>query len=379
MEQSRLYYLFDRYTTGTITSQEELELAAYAVDPAYDDAIAALEARYWESLKDPADPLPGSADQSLRTILPGRVISLRRRIKVAVAAASIVLLFGLGYYFFFSNTNRPPKELVQAPVAKDVEAPRVTKATITLTNGQRISVDSLTQLTQKNVALIKTADGQLVYSGHTSEVAYNTVNNPRGSKVIDMTLADGTHFWLNAGSSITYPLSFTGTERKVSITGEAYFEVAHDASKPFIVSKGGTAIQVLGTHFNVNAYDDEASINVTLLEGSVKVIQGNNNRILKPGQQAQITNTITVVNDADLEQVMAWKNGQFKFSRTDLKIVMREIGRWYDVDVNYEGNIPVQLYNVDVPRKVNVSEVLKGLEYTGAHFTIEGKKITVRP
>lgn len=379
MEQSRLYYLFDRYTAGTITSQEELELAAYAVDPAYDAAIGELEARYWESLKDPADPLPGSADRSLRTILPGRVISWRRRIQVAVAAASIVILFGLGYYFFFSNTNHPPKELVQGPASRDVQAPQVTKATITLTNGQQISVDSLTQLTQKNVALTKTADGQLVYSGHTSEVAYNTVNNPRGSKVVAMTLADGTHFWLNAGSSITYPLSFTGTERKVSITGEAYFEVAHDASKPFIVSKGATAIQVLGTHFNVNAYDDEASINVTLLEGSVKVIQGNNNRVLKPGQQAQITNTITVVNDADVEQVMAWKNGQFKFSRTDLKIVMREIGRWYDVDVSYEGNIPVQLYNMDVPRKVNVSEVLKGLEYTGAHFTIEGRKITVRP
>jgi ferric-dicitrate binding protein FerR (iron transport regulator) len=163
------------------------------------------------------------------------------------------------------------------------------------------------------------------------------------------------------------------------MTGEAYFEVSHNSSMPFVVSKADVQVQVLGTHFNVNAYDDESDIKVTLLEGSVKVLKGNSSNVIKPGQQARIASDINIINVVDLEQVMAWKNGNFKFSHTDLKVIMREIGRWYDVEVIYEGNIPVQLYNVGVPRTANVSEVLKGLEYTGAHFSVEGKKIIVRP
>lgn len=293
-------------------------------------------------------------------------------------AASIIFAVALGGYFFLYNKKDGHRPIVQISETNDVKPPSTNRGMITLANGRTISIDSITTgmlAQQSNVTLTKTADGKIIYSGNTSEVVYNTLTNPRGSKIIDMTLSDGSHVWLNAGSSVTYPIAFAGNERKVSITGEAYFEVTHSSTKPFKVSKGNMEIAVLGTHFNVNAYDDEAAIKVTLLEGSVKV----NNFLIKPGQQAQVTDEIKVINTADLEQVMAWKNGNFKFSRTDLKIIMREIGRWYDVEVSYEGNIPVQLYNVGVPRTANVSEVLKGLEYTGAHFSVEGKKIIVRP
>ncbi len=315
----------------------------------------------------------------LESQLNFKVVPLYRRsfFRIAVAACIAALIIVGGYLMFF-NTN---KETGTPPIVKatDVEAPKSEKAVIKLADGKLIAVDSLTTYSQGSVTVTRTADGRLVYSGLGKEVQFNTLTNPRGSKVIDMTLADGSHIWLNAGSSITYPVAFTGNERKVSMTGEAYLEIAHNSTMPFTVSKGDVQVQVLGTHFNVNAYDDEADIKVTLLEGSVKVSKGNASNVIKPGQQAKITNDINVVNGLDLEQVMAWKDGNFKYTRTDLKVIMREIGRWYDVEVIYEGNIPEQLYNVGVPRTVNVSEVLKGLEYTGAHFSVEGKKIIVRP
>lgn len=308
-----------------------------------------------------------------------KVVPLNRRnfFRIAVAACIAALIIVGGYFMFFNSTKETGTP--QIVKATDVEAPKSDKALIRFDNGKVIAVDTFTSYTDGNVTVTKMADGRIVYSGLGTEVKFNTLTNPRGSKVIDMTLADGSHIWLNAGSSITYPVAFTGNERKVSMTGEAYLEVAHNSTMPFTVSKGDVNVQVLGTKFNVNAYDDESAIKVTLLDGSVKVLKGNSSNVIKPGQQARIAGDIKVVNGEDLEQVMAWKNGNFKFSRTDLKVIMREIGRWYDVEVIYEGNIPEQLYNVGVPRTVNVSEVLKGLEYTGAHFSVEGKKIIVRP
>jgi ferric-dicitrate binding protein FerR (iron transport regulator) len=299
------------------------------------------------------------------------------------AAAAIFILFVTGSYFLFFNNKSKQEEIVNTEPAKDVKAPETNRAMITLADGQTVFLDSAMNgqlAVQGNIKLVKLGNGQIAYQTASGEIIkelqYNTLNNPRGSKVIDMQLSDGSHVWLNAGSSVTFPIAFVGNERKVSVTGEAYFEISHDKTKPFIVSANNKAdVTVLGTHFNVNAYDDEATLKVTLLEGSISV----NNTIIKPGQQAQVSSDIKVVNNVDLAEVMAWKNGNFKFTRTDLKVIMREIGRWYDVEVSYEGNIPVQLYNVGVPRTANVSEVLRGLEFTGAHFSVEGKKIIVRP
>jgi len=319
-------------------------------------------------------------------------IHLLRRTRWWAAAASIILLLGAGAYFLFFNRAEKPTEIVKTVLPDYMKAPETNKAMITLANGQKVYLDSAVNGTlamQGNVKLVKLANGQIAYqtaSGETiNEIKYNTLENPNGSKVIDMTLADGSQVWLNAGSSVTYPVAFVGKERKVSITGEAYFEVAPSISpegggkKPFIVKKGDAEVIVLGTHFNVNAYDDESDIKVTLLEGSVKVIKGSANSLLKQGQQAQVTNEVKVVNGADLEQVMAWKNGYFNFNSAGIRTIMKQLARWYDVEVSYEGNVPLQHITGEISRNVNASEVLKMLEYAGVHFRIEGKSIVVLP
>jgi ferric-dicitrate binding protein FerR (iron transport regulator) len=191
-----------------------------------------------------------------------------------------------------------------------------------------------------------------------------------------MTLSDGSKVWLNAGSSVRFPVAFTGNERKVSITGEAYFEVAHDARKPFIVKdiNRNAEVQVFGTHFNVNAYDDEPTINVTLLEGSVKV----NNTMIKPGQQAQVGNGVKVASNVDFDEVMAWKNGRFQFEGAGIEEVMRQVARWYDVEVIYENKPLNQHFRGGISREVEASKLFKMLEMTEAvHFRIEGKKVYV--
>jgi transmembrane sensor len=382
MSAERITTLFTRYMDGNATEAERLELSALALMAENTVQIKRLEQEYWENMKETEDDMTEEVVEKLMhsiTLSKSAIVKLLLWRRIAIAA-SIIILLGVGTYFVFFNKKMKQDEIVETnEPTRDVEAPKRTKAIITLADGRQISIDSLNMLTQGNVQVSKTKDGKIIYNGSENKVIYNTLTNPRGSKVVDMTLTDGSHVWLNASSSITYPISFVGSARKVSVTGEAYFEIAHNPSMPFTVSKGNTDVQVLGTEFNVNAYDDEADIKVTLLKGSVKVKVGNATSALTPGQQARISNDIKIVNGADLEQVMAWKNGNFKFTRTDLKVIMRDIGRWYDVEVSYEGNIPVQLYNVGVPRTANISEVLKGLEYTGAHFSVEGRKIIVRP
>ncbi|HXS54891.1 MAG TPA: FecR domain-containing protein, partial [Hanamia sp.] len=192
---------------------------------------------------------------------------------------------------------------------------------------------------------------------------------------------DGSKVWLNAESSLTFPVAFPGEERKVEITGEAYFEVAHDANKKFIVTKGTTTVQVLGTHFNVNAYDDENSIKVTLLEGSVKVENVNNKVIIKPGEQAQVgkDNGIKVVNDLDIQQVIAWQKGLFEFNHADLASIMRQVSRWYDVEVIYDGKITEGKFGGGLSKSLPLSAVLKLMEANGVKFQLEGKVLKVIP
>jgi ferric-dicitrate binding protein FerR (iron transport regulator) len=206
-------------------------------------------------------------------------------------------------------------------------------------------------------------------------VEYHTLNVPKGSKPMEVQLADGSQVWLNAASSITFPTRFSGDDRRVSITGEAYFEVSKDAGKKFLVSTNATTTEVLGTHFNINAYGNEPSVKITLLEGSVRV----NGSIIQPGQQAlSAKGSVTVVDDINIEQVMAWKNGMFEFNETDIQTIMRQIERWYDVEVVFDGTI-TQHFNGTIPRQVNASKVLGMLEKTGGvRFSIEGKKVLVK-
>ena len=315
------------------------------------------------------------------------VIPFYRRTSFRIAAASVLLIVSFSIFYSLNKNNQPPQS--NAVVKQDVAPPALNRATITLANGQKVYLDSAasgTLATQGNINVKKLADGQIAYNGESStagsELVYNTLTNPRGSKVIDITLNDGSKVWLNAGSSLTYPVAFAGNERKVTITGEAYFEVAKNAKKPFRVKiNESTEVEVLGTHFNVNAYTDEASINTTLLEGSVRVTASKKVQLLSPGQQAQVNaSAIKFIKDADVAQAVAWKDGLFAFTDADLPTVMRQLARWYDVEVKYEGAIPEKEFNGKIGKTLTLNQVLRILTKTGVNYRIEsGNKITIIP
>jgi len=312
--------------------------------------------------------------------------SAHRKSRFTWWAAAAVLLLSLGGYFYLSNKTGDHPIFVKTTAPADINAPQTNRARITLASGQQIYLDSASVgmlASQGNVQLQKLADGQIAYRGDAESLVLNTLVNPRGSKPVTMTLSDGTKVWLNAASSMTYPVAFHGGERSVEITGEAYFEVAHDPARSFIVKKmhDDAQVQVLGTHFNVNAYDDETSIKITLLEGLVQVAKGNNKSMVRPDQQAQIQNgMIHVIKNIEVDEVMAWKNGRFEFGdASDITAIMRQISRWYDIDVEYQGNCTAGIGG-SISRTVNTSQVLKMLEATGVvKFKMEGRKVTVIP
>lgn len=304
-----------------------------------------------------------------------------------IAAASVVLMVYSGYLLVTKNIAKTTFDAVKTEVKKELSndiAPGQTGAILTLASGQTIILDSAENgslAEQGNVAVVK-KDGELIYKteGGNIEVVYNTITTPKGRQ-FNLVLADGSKAWLNSASSITFPTAFVGAERKIIITGEAYFEVAHNPTMPFIVESGKNVVRVLGTHFNINAYDNEKVVSVTLLEGSVDVSRGNVSRIIKPGQQAQINkdDKINLVKDIDLNHVVAWKNGRISFQGADLGTVMRQMSRWYDVDIEYNSKVD-DLFYADMARSTMLSDVLKALELTtDVRFKIEGRKVIVVP
>lgn len=302
------------------------------------------------------------------------------------AAASVILLLGIFSYFMFLNNRSDSGAIVKSSPA-EVKAPESNRAVITLSDGQKIYLDSAGNgalAVQGNVQLLKLPGGEIAYqtgSGQSeNEIEYNTIVNPRGSKVVNMVLTDGSKVWLNAGSSLKYPVTFLGDQRKVTVEGEAYFEVAPNVLKPFFVRCGTIEVQVLGTHFNVNAFeDDDDNTKITLLEGSVKVRKGGESGLLEPGQQAQVNKEIRVVSNIDIAQVMAWKNGYFQFDKASLQSFLKQISRWYDVDVVYEGNNKSREFVGEMERDLSLSTILEVLQMNNVEFTIENKKIIIRP
>ena len=301
-----------------------------------------------------------------------------------VAAAAIAVTAVAGFYMY-TSLNPAPKPVVEETLKKptpDIAAPTAAHAVITLADGTQIILDSARNgsLTGN---LTKLNDDQLSYVGQaSSKIEYHTLTVPKGSKLVKLVLADGTKVWINAASSLHYPTAFPGESREVTITGEAYFEVAKDASKKFIVNANGTTTEVLGTHFNVNAYEDESDMKITLLEGSVMVNREGESGILKPGQQARFNSSgkLSVVNHVAVDEVVAWKDGFFRFNGTNMQTIMRELARSYDVEVAYSGKVPTYPFVATIPRDVPVSELLKLFELTNlVHFKIEQKKITVMP
>lgn len=301
------------------------------------------------------------------------------------AAAVAVVLLGVTVIYHVFHNEDSVERMVAFDMPNDIRAPQSSRAMISFSNGHHVYLDSTANgslLVQDGVKVIKLADGQIAYqhvAGNIPKsVESNTLTNPNGSRVINMTLSDGSRIWLNAGSSLTFPIAFIGEDRRVSITGEAFFEVAPNPSKPFIVQKDAVSIRVLGTHFNVNSFnDDGGGLEITLLEGSVKVDNGKSTNMLKPGQQAQVGNAVNVVKKVDVDAVVAWKNGYFHFENASLGNVMRQIARWYDLRVVYEGDIKPRAFVGEIQRDLGLSEVLTILEQNKIHFRIVEKTLFV--
>lgn len=388
--------LIEKYHNGTATTEEKLLLNEWY--HSFNDSEAELIVTENETEQQLADRIKNRLLETIRHENELEVTKRRRIWQIPAAAATVILIIlSIETYFMFSSKS-PKQEIVKTtptkPQLKNDIAPGGNKAILTLADGSTIVLDSASNGTisqQGNIKVQKLNNGLLAYTingkqvTESDEAFYNTISTPRGGQY-QVTLADGTKVWLNAASSIRFPVLFKGKERKVEITGEAYFEVAKNKAMPFKVKANSSEIEVLGTHFNVNSYDDEASIKTTLLEGKVKVsvpaIAGNqSSKFLLPGQQADINKEgkINVMDNADTEEAVAWMNGHFQFKSADLKMILRQISRWYDVDVEYKGNANLH-FTGQLTRNENVSKVFEKLVLTGeVHFKIDGKRIIVSP
>ncbi|EDM37762.1 putative anti-sigma factor [Pedobacter sp. BAL39] len=303
------------------------------------------------------------------------------------AAAVIFICVSAGLFFYTRKSATNDNSIKPNSLAINKIAPGGNKAILTLSNGTKVSLDGSAEgviASQGGVQVIKAADGQLIYKikeqPANQKLAFNTIETPRGGQ-FQLNMPDGTKVWLNAMSSFTYPVSFKGSVRKVTLKGEAYFEVAKDKHLPFIVTSGSQEVQVLGTHFNINSYTDQEAIQTTLLEGLVKVSSttNGNTALLKPGQQSQLHADQLKVNAVDVEEVVAWKNGSFTYNKSKLEDIMKQLSRWYDIEVVYrDEEVKHHLFSGTVSRFKDASEVLGVLELTRlVHFKIEGRRIIV--
>ncbi|HTE10766.1 MAG TPA: FecR domain-containing protein [Chitinophagaceae bacterium] len=330
----------------------------------------------------------------------GHIVQMQEKIKVfsfvRVAAAIIVILVSAGTYFYLNNKTGKTFTVAHAetaPTGKKEIMPGSNKATLLLADNSEILLDDEKngEVTRQGSSKLIKINGKLAYNSsslNSNEVLYNTISTPRGGQY-QVELADGTLVWLNAASSLHFPTAFAGKERRVEITGEAYFEVAKNKDKPFIVVVNGAEIQVFGTHFNVMAYNDESELTTTLLEGSVKFVSGTATSMLEPGQQSQLSKSgqLRLVSNVDLNAVVAWKNGLFHFENADIETVMKQLSRWYDIDLvyqdknglDYQNKKMGDLLHADIPRNTRLTDVLKALEIAGgARFQVEGKTIIIK-
>lgn len=310
-----------------------------------------------------------------------------RLLKYASAAA-VILCISAGLWLYLGQSKSKQNHVQVAQVKADI-APGSNKAILTLANGSQVVLDQVMAngevAKQAGMKITKTEANQLVYAeanGSTQkEIVFNELRTPIGGQY-SLVLADGTKVWLNAASSLRFPAEFKGNERKVKLSGEAYFEVAKNKKMPFKVEVNQNTIEVLGTHFNVMAYDNETAMATTLLEGSVMVSNQYNAVLIKPNQQANLnkSNNKFQVTAVDATDAIAWKNGYFLFEDENIESIMRQLSRWYNVDVEYKGAVSKDALWGNVSRFKNISEVLKTLELTKTvHFKLEGRRVIVMP
>jgi len=415
---TRLRYLLQQYAADSCTRGELLELLRTIEEAESDQELGNSLQSIWQDLTG-ADVLPSIDKERVFSHIigdPAFQAPVKRRLWPRMAAAAVlILVLGTFAYFYFKPVSSP--QIAAAGVRNDV-GPGSNKAILTLADGSTVMLDSLHNGAlgqQGNTRVIKLDSGRLAYqtaggheaqtAGHEAQAAggrlqangqllYNTIATPRGGQY-QVVLPDGTRVWLNASTALRFPTAFSKDKREVDLAGEAYFEVAKGKIPfkvhiyPSVAGVGGAGglrpsseIDVLGTHFNINAYDDEAAIAATLLEGSIKFSKGEEQALLKPGQQAVSARTdgaIHIIPDADVDAAVAWKNGYFEFDGAGIETIMRQLARWYDVEVRYEGPVTKREFGGQMPRGSNLSEALRILEESSVHFRLEGKKLVVMP
>lgn len=369
--------LIQRYLKGHATPEETSALEDWY--HSFDDSDVPLPL---EPGEDPAQLKQRLLNRLLPVMqpeAPGKAVPRYRR--YAMAATVALLIAAAGTIALWRHKVISKKEIaLHIPVGEI--APAQKKALLTLADGSTIALDDAANgaLSQQGGArVVKSSPGQLAYQadGSVGEMVYNTLSVPRGGQY-QVTLPDGTKVWLNSASSLRYPTNFKGADRKVLLTGQAYFEIAPNATQPFHVQTNNMDVQVLGTRFDVMAYADEPTVNATLLDGKIKV----QDKILQPGQQAVWSPAAGQlrINTADVNKIMAWKNGLFVFNNMDLPTILREVARWYDVEIVYNTAPGKELYGGGISRNLNLSAVLHVLEENGNnHFRINGKQVVVLP
>lgn len=382
MSADRLAILWNKYLSDRMSEAERIEFQTLATDPAYHMVLDELVQSVFEQHPDRKEET--DKERIFQQVMqaaanrqaPPRTVFFRSG---WWAAAAVLLLLAVVTYFW-KNSPRHTDIAISAP-AKDIPSGK-NGAILTLANGSQISLDTFKNaiVALQGGVTAKVVNGALVYEGKGDAVAYNTMRTPKGRQFM-VTLPDGTQVWLNAASSIRYPTSFTGKHRSVEVTGEAYFEVAKHSEKPFSVHVNGKAeVAVLGTHFNINAYDNEKSIHTTLLEGSVKVStkQSASQVILKPGEQAELNGTIKINKNIDIEKIMAWKNGLIYFEGATFDEIMRQLERWYDIEVVYENNkIPNKRLGGKMTRGVPLNILLKQLSGMGIRCKLNERTLMI--
>ncbi len=378
------YYeaLAEKFLNGTITPDEEAILfnwynsqqdAPLEIPTAFAKNSQLLKKRIWQKIE----------QQKIGRKTP---ILLSFLSKQNIAAAILLTLVGAATFYLLQN-NFPTKPSVVSnnlPKATQI-LPGGNKATLTLANGEIVTLDDANNgkiSSQGNSNVVKLKSGLLAYQQSVTAAsepvaAINILSTPRGGQY-QVELPDGSKVWLNAASSLKYPTFFSGKERVVELTGEGYFEVAKNKNMPFKVKVNNMEVAVLGTHFNIMAYNNEHTVNTTLLEGSVKVITPTSSKTIVPGEQAKLsTNGALNIVDADLEATIAWKNGFFQFNSADMQSIIKQINRWYDVDVVYNGNIDAHFTGI-ISRSVDAEKVFKKLQLTGAFkYEIKNKQVFI--
>jgi hypothetical protein len=382
MNREEYNRLYEKYLAGKCSVKEQVELENYQ------DSFKLKEQQWDSRTMGNSEEIKQSIQEDLNYSIQEH--SKNRIFKIRVwqsAAAAILILLTAGIYYY-QNSPEPVIVKTETPRFRNDVAPGNNKAILTLDDGSKIDLDDAKTgilASESNIDIKKTGDGQLEYTAgaqNVKTVKYNILSTPMGGEY-QLVLPDGSKVWLNSGSTLRFPTAFIGSERIVELKGEAYFDIAKNPKMPFLVrTNNAMDIKVLGTQFNVMAYDDEKNINTTLVEGSVEVLKGSEKTNLKPGQEAILnrgSGNIKVAQ-ADLEQAIAWKNGYFIFYNENIESIMRKVSRWYNVDIVYQGNLNNKDFVGTISRNKNVSELLKMLELTGAiHFSIDGRRITVMP